>query len=81
MASIRWLMFSVARAVSLASSFTLGAATAKPLPACPARAASIVALKASRLVCWAIEVMTLMTLPISVPESPPINSHPGTHKV
>ena len=58
-------MSSVALAVSLASSLTSLATTAKPLPASPARAASMVALRASRLVCWAIEVMTLMTLPIS----------------
>jgi hypothetical protein len=40
------------------------------LPASPARAASIVAFNASRLVCWAIDVMTLITLPISTLESP-----------
>jgi len=49
---------SVARAVSLASSFTSLATTAKPLPASPARAASIVAFSASRLVCCAMEVIT-----------------------
>src|SRR5215510_11227521 len=70
MASIFWPMSSVALAVSLASSLTSLATTAKPLPASPARAASIVALSASRLVCWAIEVMTLMTLPISTADSP-----------
>ena len=63
-------MSSVASAVSLASSLTSLATTAKPLPASPARAASIVALSASRLVCSAIEVMTLMTLPISAEDSP-----------
>ena len=70
MASILRLMSSVAFAVCLASSLTSLATTANPLPASPARAASIVAFKASRLVCWAIEVITLMTCPISVDESP-----------
>src|SRR4051812_33210199 len=69
-ASIFWLMSSVALAVSLANSFTSLATTAKPLPASPARAASMVALRASRLVCCAIEVMTLSTLPISALLSP-----------
>ena len=36
----------------------------------PARAASIVAFKASRLVCCAMEVMTLMTWPISALDTP-----------
>jgi len=57
-------------AVCLASSLTSLATTANPLPASPARAASMVALRASRFVCWAIVVMTLMTLPISVLLSP-----------
>jgi hypothetical protein len=35
------------------------------LPASPALAASMVALRASRLVCSAIEVMTFTTSPIS----------------
>ena len=65
MASIFRLISSVALAVSLASSFTSLATTAKPLPASPARAASMVAFSASRLVCCAIEVMTLITCPIS----------------
>ena len=69
-ASILRLMSSVALAVCLASSLTSLATTAKPLPASPARAASMVAFSASRLVCWAIEVMTLMTLPISALLSP-----------
>jgi len=50
----------------LASSLTSLATTAKPLPASPARAASIVALSARRLVCWAIVLMTFVTLPIAV---------------
>ncbi len=69
-ASILRLMSSVALAVCLASSFTSLATTAKPLPASPARAASMVAFNASRFVCCAMEVMTLMTLPISVDDSP-----------
>ena len=64
-ASIFSLISSVALAVCLASSFTSLATTAKPLPASPARAASMVAFSASRLVCCANEVMTLITLPIS----------------
>jgi hypothetical protein len=43
-------MSSVAFAVWLASDLTSLATTANPLPASPARAASIVALSASRLV-------------------------------
>ena len=42
---------SVARAVWPARCFTSTATTAKPLPCSPARAASIVAFSASRLVC------------------------------
>src|ERR1039458_9384403 len=59
MASIFWPISSVALAVSLASSLTSLATTAKPLPASPARAASIVAFSASRLVCCAMEVAAL----------------------
>ncbi len=70
MASILAPMSSVALAVSRASSFTSLATTANPLPASPARAASIVALRASRLVCSAIDVITFTTLPISVLEWP-----------
>ena len=44
------VMSSVARAVWLARLFTSCATTAKPRPASPARAASMVALRASRLV-------------------------------
>ena len=46
---------SVALAVWLASALTSEATTAKPRPDSPARAASMVALSASRLVCAAIE--------------------------
>ena len=64
-ASILLLMSSVARPVSCASSLTSVATTAKPLPASPARAASIVAFSASRLVCSAIEVIAWTISPIS----------------
>ena len=55
---------SVAFAVWLASAFTSEATTAKPRPDSPARAASMVALSASRLVCAAIEWISLTTSPI-----------------
>ena len=55
---------SVARLVWPASAFTSLATTAKPRPASPARAASMVALSASRLVCSAMSVMSLMTSPM-----------------
>ena len=55
---------SVAREVWLASAFTSEATTAKPRPASPARAASIVALSASRLVCEAISEISPTTEPI-----------------
>jgi hypothetical protein len=45
---------SVGFAVWPASDFTSAATTAKPLPDSPARAASMVALSAKRLVCPAI---------------------------
>jgi hypothetical protein len=54
----------VARAVWLASSFTSAATTAKPRPASPARAASIVAFSASRLVWPAMVVIIVTTSPI-----------------
>ena len=56
---------SVAFWVSTDSALTSSATTAKPRPAAPARAASILALSASRLVCLAIAAITLTTLPIS----------------
>ena len=55
---------SVALAVCTASDLTSEATTAKPLPAAPARAASIVALSASRLVWPATSWMSLTTSPI-----------------
>src|SRR3954453_4467511 len=54
-------MSLVARAVSWARSLTSLATTANPLPASPARAASMVAFRASRLVWAATLSMTLMT--------------------
>src|SRR6516164_5060975 len=60
-----WLeISSVAVAVCEASAFTSPATTANPLPASPARAASIVALSASRLVCAATAWINLSTSPI-----------------
>ena len=55
---------SVAFAVWVASSFTSDATTANPLPASPARAASMVALRARSLVWSAIERMRSTTSPI-----------------
>ena len=63
-------MSAAALAVSFANSFTSWATTAKPFPASPARAASMVAFRASRFVCCATDVMTLMTSPISLLDSP-----------
>ena len=68
--SIRRAMSSAARPDSDASSLTSLATTAKPLPASPARAASIVALSAKRFVCSAMLVMTLTTVPIAWDVSP-----------
>ncbi|MNY52779.1 hypothetical protein D3C86_1884820 [compost metagenome] len=48
-----------------ASLRTWSATTANPLPCSPARAASIVALRASMFVCEAIPLMTPTRLPIS----------------
>ena len=55
---------SVALAVWLASAFTSEATTAKPRPDSPARAASMVALSASRLVWAAMLWISLTTSPI-----------------
>src|SRR3979490_1113908 len=55
---------SVALAVWLASSLTSEATTANPLPASPARAASMVALSASRLVWPAMALISSTTSPI-----------------
>ena len=74
MAAIFWLMSSVALAVCLASSFTSLATTAKPLPASPARAASMVAFKGQKIGLLAIEVITLITLPISALDWPSLET-------
>src|SRR6185369_12588165 len=58
------LISSVALAVCAASAFTSWATTAKPRPASPARAASMVAFSARRLVCSAMPVISLTTSPI-----------------
>ena len=62
---------SVALAVWLARPFTSLATTAKPLPASPARAASIVAFSASRLVCAAMLLIsaTISPMPVTLPDS------------
>src|SRR5262249_13129525 len=66
-----WLAISsVAFEVWPASDFTSEATTAKPFPAAPARAASMVALSASRLVCPAIARIRPTTSPIWVAASP-----------
>jgi hypothetical protein len=54
----------VAFAVCSASAFTSDATTAKPRPASPARAASMVALSASRLVWPAMVLMSSTTSPM-----------------
>jgi hypothetical protein len=50
--------------VCTASDFTSEATTAKPLPASPARAASMVAFSASKIVWSAMSRMSLTTSPI-----------------
>ena len=69
MLTICWRISSVAFAVWLARLFTSEATTAKPRPASPARAASMVALSASRLVCeamvWIRSTTTLMRAALS----------------
>ncbi len=62
---IRTLMSSVAEAVCRASSLISPATTAKPLPADPARAASMVALSASRFVWAEMSLIASVTWPIS----------------
>ena len=70
MAPICSAISSVARAVWPASDLTSEATTAKPRPASPARAASIVALSASRLVWPAIAWMSPITSPMRVAAPP-----------
>ena len=69
-------MSSVARAVSWASCCTSAATTAKPLPASPARAASMVAFRASRLVWSAMLEMILMTSPMAAEADPRLSTSP-----
>src|ERR1700680_1919553 len=54
MSAICWLISSVAFAVCSAGALPSAATTANPLPASPARAASMVAFSAKRLVCPAM---------------------------
>ena len=63
-------MSSVASAVCRASSLISLATTANPLPAVPARAASMVAFRANRLVCAEMLVMVSVTCPISCAACP-----------
>ena len=70
MAPILAPMSAAAFAVWVASAFTSWATIEKPRPASPARAASIVAFKARRLVCAATPVMRPITSPISLPSRP-----------
>ena len=69
MLTICWRISSVAFAVWLARLFTSEATTAKPRPASPARAASMVAFSASRLVCeamvWIRSTTTLIRVALS----------------
>ena len=60
----------VASAVCFARSLISLATTAKPFPASPARAASMVALSASKLVCSEISVMVSVTFPICLAAIP-----------
>ena len=68
-ASIFCLISSVAFWVCTASALTSEATTAKPRPATPARAASMVEFSASSVVCFAICAIRLTTLPIAADNS------------
>ncbi|MCY1186543.1 hypothetical protein D9M73_274250 [compost metagenome] len=59
-----WLISMIDAAVRWARLRTSSATTANPRPASPARAASMAALSASRLVCSAIPRITSRTLPM-----------------
>src|SRR6478735_350124 len=61
---ICWLISPVALAVCSASALTSEATTAKPRPDSPARAASMVALSASKLVCSAMVLISSTTSPM-----------------
>ena len=65
-----WLTRPVARAVSAASDLTSPATTVKPSPASPARAASMVALRASRWVCPAMDWISSTTRSTRWDDSP-----------
>ena len=69
--AIRPMISSVAWAVWLARPFTSLATTAKPRPASPARAASIVAFSANKLVCAAMFLIneTISPIPVTLPAS------------
>ena len=66
MLSIFSLISNVATAVCLAKSLISPATTANPLPASPARAASMVAFNASRLVCSEMSLMVSTTFPSDI---------------
>src|SRR6202051_1587057 len=68
-ASIFLVISSVAFWVCTASVLTSEATTAKPRPAAPARAASMVELSARSVVCLAICAIRLTTLPIAADDS------------
>jgi hypothetical protein len=68
-ASIFLVISSVAFWVCTASALTSEATTAKPRPAAPARAASMVEFSANSVVCLAICAIRLTTLPIAAEDS------------